>query len=298
MDRRLRPMHRRSIALTLVTLVALATAPAASGASVRRNWNAGLGGDAANGTATLTAYWAGNGALSLKLVGLKPSTTYPIVAYRGSCSTPTVITRLPGAVTNAQGAVTKVSAVSIRIMNAIWAYGRTRPFSIKIGSGADARCGVLTFAVATRIAIPSLEIDLAVIQPGPGYPACNVAMYLKELSQPREAGVSLIYAHARKGMFLPLLERSRVNNGASLIGATVKVWTSNNLLSTYQITRVRRHATSLDGVFAIGAEQLWVQTSEGPRGTVGKLIVVAKRVDSKAASRADSHPTPHPVACR
>jgi hypothetical protein len=99
-------------------------------------------------------------------------------------------------------------------------------------------------------------------------------------------------------MFLPLLERSRINNGASLIGATVKVWTSYNLVSTYRITRVRRHVTSLDGVFDIGQEQLWIQTSEGPRGTIAKLIVVAKRVGYAAASQEAAHPKAQPVVCR
>jgi sortase (surface protein transpeptidase) len=297
--RRLAPAARRTlIALTAVTVLATLLAPAASAVSVRRTWTAHLGGNGANGTATLTAYWSGTGAVTYRLVGLQPSTVYPVVAYHGSCASPIVITRLPGAVTNAAGAVTKVSAVSSQIMNSIWRYGRTAPFSIKIGTGALARCGVLQFAVATRIAIPGLGIDLPVIRPGPGYPPCNVAMYIQELSQPREAGVTLIYAHARKGMFLPLLERSRINNGASLIGATVKVWTSYDLVSTYRITRVRRHVTSLDGVFDIGQEQLWLQTSEGPRGTVAKLIIVAKRVSYAAADHAAAHPTPHPVACQ
>jgi sortase (surface protein transpeptidase) len=151
--------------------------------------------------------------------------------------------------------------------------------------------------VATRIAIPSLKIDLPVIKPGAGYPLCNVAMYIQEISQPREAGVTLIYAHARTGMFLPLLERSRINNGASLIGATIRVWTSNDLVSTYMITKVRRHVTTLDGIFGVGTEQLWIQTSEGPRGTVGKLIVVAKRTGYEAADHEAAHPTPLPVVC-
>lgn len=296
-----RPVQRARRALiivTLATVVATLFVPTASAVSVRRTWTAQLGGNGANGTAALTAFLTGDGALGLKLVGLRPSTTYPVVAYRGSCAKPTVITRLPGAVTDATGAVTKVSPVSTTIMNSIWRYGRTAPFSIKVGTGTLARCGVLTFTVATRMAIPSLKIDLPVIKPGGGYPLCNVAMYIQELSQPREAGVTLIYAHARTGMFLPLLDRSRINNGASLIGATVKVWTSNDLMSTYRITTVRRHVTSLDGVFGIGPEQLWIQTSEGPRGTVGKLILVAKRVGYEAASHASAHPTPHPVVCR
>jgi hypothetical protein len=295
--RRLDP-RRWLLCLVGAAILATLVAPGASAVSVRRNWTAHLGGNGVNGSATLTSYWAGNGAITYKLVGLQPSTVYRVVAYRGSCAKPSVITRLPGAATNAAGALAKTSAVSTRIMNSIWRYGRTTPFSIKIGTGALARCGVMQFAVATRIAIPGLGIDLPIVRPGDGYPWCNVAMYIKELSQPREAGVTLIYAHARKGMFLPLLERSRINNGASLIGATIKVWTSNDLVSTYRVTRVRRHVTSLDGVFSIGPEQLWVQTSEGPRGTIAKLIVVAKRVRYAAADHEAAHPTPHPVACR
>lgn len=298
-SRRPSPLARRGIVASLLAILiaGLAVTPA-SAVSVRRAWTAHLGGNGANGTARLVSYWGGTGSITYRLVGLKPSTVHPVIAYRGSCANPTVITRLPGAVTDATGSLTKTSAVSSRIMDTIWRYGRTAAFSIKIGTGTQARCGVATFAVATRIAIPGLGIDLPVIKPGPGYPVCNVAMYIQELSQPREAGVSLIYAHARNGMFLPLLERSRVNNGASLIGATIKVWTSNDLVSTYKITRVRRHVTSLDGVFSIGQEQLWVQTSEGPRGTVAKLIVVAKRVSYAAADHADAHPTPRPVVCR
>ena len=289
---------RSIVASLLALLIAGLVVTPVSAISVRRAWTASLGGNGANGTARLVSYWGGTGSITYRLVGLQPSTVYPVIAYRGSCAKPTVITWLPGAVTDVTGSLTKTSAVSTRIMDTIWRYGRTAAFSIKVGTGAQGRCGVAMFAVATRIAIPGLGIDLPVIKPGPGYPLCNVAMYIQELSQPREAGVTLIYAHARKGMFLPLLERSRISNGVSLIGAIVKVWTSNDLVSTYKVTRVRRHVTSLDGVFSIGQEQLWIQTSEGPRGTVAKLIVVAKRVSYAAADRADAHPTPRPVVCR
>lgn len=284
------------VAVALATVVATLVAPMTSAASVRRTWSAQVG---ANGTATLTGYWAGNGRFELRLTGLRPLTSYPAIAYRGSCAKPTLITRLPGAVTDASGSFSKVWAVSTRVMNRIWRYGRTAPFSIKIGTGSLARCGSFRFPVATRIAIPGLRIDLPIVKPGSGYPLCNLAMYIQELSQPREAGVSLVYAHARSGMFLPLLERSRTNNGASLIGATVRVWTSNDLLYTYRIMSVRRHVTSLEGVFDIGPEQLWIQTSEGPRGTVAKLIVVAKRVGPGVpAEHQAAHPAPHPVVCR
>jgi hypothetical protein len=290
--------RRFLLAISVVCLAATLFAQPVSAYSVRRTWTAHLGGNGANGTAILRGYMAGDGSLELHLVGLQPSTTYPIVAYRGSCAAPMVITRLPGAVTDATGSVSKTSAVSIRIMNSIWAYGRTGAIAIKIGAGALARCGALTYPVATRIAFPGLKIDLPVVRGPSGYPYCNVAMYYPSLSHPREGGVTFIYAHARVGMFLPLLERSKINNGASLIGATVQVWTSNDLLSTYKVVRVRRHVTSLDGAFTATTEQLWVETSEGPRGTHEKLILVARRTGSVPSSHAAAHPAAHPLVCR
>jgi sortase (surface protein transpeptidase) len=182
-------------------------------------------------------------------------------------------------------------------MNSVWAYARTTSIAIKIGTGSLAVCGVLRFAVATRIAITGLKIDLPIVKPTSAYPPCNVALYLRELSQPGEAGVTFIYAHARKGMFLPLLDRSKINNGASLLGMTVQVWTSDDLVRTYEITKVRRHVTTLGNALDLEPEQLSLQTSEGPRGTVGKLIVVAKRVSVEPAAQDAAHPVARPVTC-
>lgn len=282
----------------LVAILLAAAASPVSAASNRRVWQAQLALNGATGTATLKAYWAGNGALELSLVGLQPSATSPVVVYRGTCAAPIVIARLPGAVADAAGATSTTAAVSTTVMNAVWEYARTRAVAIKIGTGSLALCGALRFAVATRIAIPGLNVDLPIVKPPIGYPLCNVAMYLQDLSQPGEAGVTFIYAHARKGMFLPLLERSKINNGASLLGMTVKVWTSDNLVTTYQIIKVRRHVTSMGNVFDIQTQQLWLQTSEGPSGTVGKLIVVAKRIGVEAATLEAAHPVPHPVICK
>ncbi len=301
-SRRPRSRSRRLLAIVssavLVATLLAATASTASAAAPRRVWQAQLSVGAAGGSATLTSYWAGNGALGLDLTGLQPSATLPVIVYRGTCAAPIRIATLPSATTDALGVVVATSPVSTGVMNLVWSYGRTKAFAIKIGTGATALCGALRSAVATRIAIASLKIDLPIVKPPSGYPLCNVAMYIQELSQPVEAGVSFIYAHARKGMFLPLLDRSKISNGASLIGMTVKVWTSDNRVTTYQITKVRRHVKSLGNVFDIQTQQLWMQTSEGPRGTVAKLIVVAKRLGSEAATKEAANPTPHPVVCK
>jgi len=75
--------------------------------------------------------------------------------------------------------------------------------------------------VATRIVFDRLGIDLPVIaQPDPSYPSCNVAMWLQhpELGQPGTGKAVYLYAHARTGMFLPLLNESRRNSGKAMVG--------------------------------------------------------------------------------
>ena len=59
---------------------------------------------------------------------------------------------------------------------------------------------------ATRVRIAALDIDLPIIKGPAGYPKCDVAMYLKELHQPGSGKATYLFAHAREGMFLPLLE--------------------------------------------------------------------------------------------
>jgi sortase family protein len=154
--------------------------------------------------------------------------------------------------------------------------------------------------VATRVVVPALGIDLPVVKPPGGestYPLCNVAMYIQQLHQPGEAGATYLYAHARTGMFLPLLDESLRNNGNRMIGMLVQVYTSDDQLFLYSISEVRRHVLSLDPAINERAETLWLQTSEGPHGTPQKLQVVAKPLSSGPADHADAHPAPHPVVC-
>lgn len=158
-----------------------------------------------------------------------------------------------------------------------------------------------TTRVATRVVVAALGIDLPVIlQPGTAnsFPPCNVAMYIQQLHQPGQPGATYIYAHARTGMFLPILSASEVNNGKSMIGMLVQVYTSDNMEFLYEIDAVRRHITDLDAAFATTDATLWLQTSEGPRGTIQKVQVIARPLSSGPADPAAAHPTPHPVFCQ
>ena len=132
-----------------------------------------------------------------------------------------------------------------------------------------------------------------------GYPLCDVAQYLTFFVQPGEPGSTYIYAHAQRGMFLPMLNASRINDGASMIGALVEVYTSQNKRFLYEIYRVKRHATNLNIAINVPAGQhiLVMQTSEGPSGTPGKLQVAARLVSVSSVSAAQARPTPHPRVC-
>ena len=154
-----------------------------------------------------------------------------------------------------------------------------------------------TRAVATRVVVPGLDIDLPIVKGPPGYPPCNVALYLKELKQPGEKGATYLYAHARTGMFLPFLEASKINNGRRMLGMLVQVYTSDNKLHLYEINQVRRHQRSLDQALNARSDQLWLQTSEGPNSSYPKLMVVAKPLSTGPASYGDSHPKARPVDC-
>lgn len=159
---------------------------------------------------------------------------------------------------------------------------------------------------ATRIVVPSLNIDLPVVSGDlvvrgnrDFYPLCDVAQYMTSLSRPGQKGTSYIYAHARKGMFLPLLEASKRNNGSGMIGSLVEVYTSDNRLHLYEIYKVKRHATDLSLAYQLPREgrQLIMQTSEGPRGTRPKLQVAARPIGVVAANPRDASPVPRPRPC-
>ena len=153
--------------------------------------------------------------------------------------------------------------------------------------------------VATRVRIAALDIDLPVIKGPSGYPKCDVAMYLVDpsdpprLGQPGQGRATYIFAHARPGMFEPLLK----TKAGDQRGAVVEVWTSDDQLFLYEITEVRRDQRDLDDALAATSEQLWLQTSEGPAGTPGKTQVIAKPLSSGPADPADAHPKAKPKSC-
>jgi len=173
--------------------------------------------------------------------------------------------------------------------------------ALTLPGGNGLPSGVPADRVATRVVVPRLGIDLPVmLQEGAQYgtyPLCDVALYLPFFSQPGEGRTTYIYAHAREGMFLPLLIASQSNNGQRLLGDIVQVYTNDNYQFIYQISEVHRHMTDLNLAFGETSETLFLQTSEGPAGTVPKLQVVATFVSSSKVDPKDAHPDARPRIC-
>ena len=158
--------------------------------------------------------------------------------------------------------------------------------------------------VATRVVVEALGIDLPVIaQPNPAYPSCNVAMYFEHplLGQPGQGKATYLYAHARTGMFLALLNESKRNGGKAMIGMIVSVYTSDDQRFVYKVSavlpRVPADEHFLDKALAARQETLWLQTSTGPGGSFPKLQVVARAVGVEPADHAFANPRPRPVNC-
>jgi hypothetical protein len=162
--------------------------------------------------------------------------------------------------------------------------------------------GVPADRVATRVRIAALKIDLPIIRADGGYPACNVAMWYNDrrLGQPGEGKATYLFAHARTGMFLPLLNASKQQNGKKMLGMVVELWTNDDQRFLYVITDVRRHVpttSAFNAPFNATTEQLWLQTSEGV-GPMPKLQIVAEPLSQETVPHAEANPVPKPVNCR
>jgi hypothetical protein len=170
-----------------------------------------------------------------------------------------------------------------------------------ISSGTPGPTSLPT-GTASRIVIPAMRIDLAIVKGNVGFPYCNVAMYQGPLSQPGRPGTTYIFAHARVETFLRMLTLSeRGDDGASMVGMLVEVYTTDARLYLYEIDAVRRHVTT-NGFVALppdigSVQDLILQTSEGNRFTEGKLQLHAVYLYSQGVDGAEANPVPHPVIC-
>ena len=278
--------------------VPIAPGPVSAAALVvDRTWTGASGTQVA---VTFFAYTNGTGRSTITLTGAGADQTWTPIFRAGTCRSVGTWISSPGPIrTDASGSGSRITTWNATTTGRAWASTRTYgTFTLRVTSGTTTRCALLNFEHATRVQVVGMGIDLPVLR-GTGAIKCNVAHYLTMANQPPEQGATFLYAHARTGMFLPLLTASQVNNGASMIGRTVYVHTSESRRYPYRIVAVRRHQTSIQRALEVTARQLWLQTSEGPYSTSTKLVVVAVPAGGPVpVASSVAMPTPRPVACR
>ena len=124
---------------------------------------------------------------------------------------------------------------------------------------------------ATRVRLPELGIDLAVV-PGDGVnaPLYRAAEYPSPMKQPGQGGRSMIYAHARPGMFGPLL------NGK--VGQHVDVTLADGRQLHYVVRQYYSHwpVTDLSWFSQAGHEQLILVTCTTYDPNDPRIVAVAE----------------------
>lgn len=292
---------RRPLAILAALLLATIIAAPAQAATIHRTFAASVGSDGRSGTAKIEAFTDGSGRVVYALRRMRAGSTYRVEIRKGRCNNlGEVITRLAEVKANSSGVISLARGLTVTKMSHIWKANWTNRLAVRFVSGTSIGCGNLNFTAATRVRIPRQDvlgagIDLAVVRSPSGYPYCNVAMYMGALNQPTEPGVTFLLAHARKGMFLPLLNQWLKSRGVDMIGMKAYVYTSNNVKHTYLVERVWKSKT-MDGVFKT-QEKLWLQTSTGPNFTYPKLFLEARRISSVAVPYAEAHPAVRIVKC-
>jgi hypothetical protein len=295
---------RRPIAITLALLmVGIMAAPVQAAAIPQRAFKASFG---TAGSGTFTYFTDGSGTITWALQGLKRSAKYQATVYRGTCANlGSAVTTIAYPVTNSAGALSVTKAMTTTKTRAIWEANWYKVLALRIVSGSSVKCGAMKFVHATRVRIPtqgvmSAGINMPVIRGNDGYPLCNVAMYSGAYSQPREPSdwATFIFAHARTGMFLPLLKEWQQNRGSQLIGKYIYVYTSDSKMHTYRITALATGLkTQMAKITSAGFDKVWLQTSTGPNYTYPKLFVKSTWVATVSVSYDASHPTPYPKKC-
>jgi YVTN family beta-propeller protein len=152
-----RRFHRVAISAFLVAIMTSGAIVPATAATVADTWNAKVGSNGINGTARIQAYTSGTGALALKLVKLKPSSSLPVVISKGTCnSVGSTLLTIASIRTTSSGALTRTSSLTAAQVRSIRAATKASGrIAIRIGSSSSRKCGTFVFVKPVIVAPPA-----------------------------------------------------------------------------------------------------------------------------------------------
>ena len=139
------------LALALALVGSLVVASAASSATVSSAWQAKIGARGANGTAKVQVFTTGTGALTIRLMKMRPATLLPVVLHKGTCgAVGPVIARIASVRSSNAGVANWTTSLTVTRVRAIVAAAGSGKVAIRIGSGSALRCGPFsTLPIAT-----------------------------------------------------------------------------------------------------------------------------------------------------
>jgi hypothetical protein len=137
------PLAVAALAIAMIFVAETHSPVPAAAATVASRWvtQIEVGGTRPQGTATLYAYTSGSGALSLRLAGLRPSTTYWVGLYAGTCARlRTRVILLRQVTSTAEGTVTRGLTLNRPLTTRLRAL---IPRHLSVAIGSVRRCGTL-----------------------------------------------------------------------------------------------------------------------------------------------------------
>jgi len=133
------------LALVLALVASLVLVSGASSATASSAWQAKIGARGANGTTKLQVFGTGTGALTFRLVRMRPATLLPVVLHKGTCSAVgPVIARIASVRSSNAGVANWTTGLTVTRVRAIVAAAGSGRIAIRIGSGSALRCGVFS----------------------------------------------------------------------------------------------------------------------------------------------------------
>ena len=160
---------------------------------------------------------------------------------------------------------------------------------------------------ATRVVVPALGIDLPVISGNDAYPYCNVAMYLHHGQEgegrrvrPAGRGPRDVHLRACPGRHVRADLQQRHPGPHPEQDARDGDPGLHELEPPLPVRGPRASAatsTSLDNALSRAKEEVWLQTSEGPKGTPGKTQVIGRFLSVEDSTKKEAQPKAHPVRC-
>lgn len=153
--------RRAAAAFSIAVALILASIQTTSAATLNRSWLATVG----SGTATISAYTDGTGAMALKLKGLKASTSYSTILYKGTCSSVGAkLMTLASFTTTSKGVATKTIVLTSSQTAAITtATTDGATIAIRVGKGSLVKCGLFAAkpVIVARIAVGEMASGMS-----------------------------------------------------------------------------------------------------------------------------------------